>query len=675
MNSLLALALRITTDPKQALRGLVAIDKAVDKSTKERTKRGVQAEQAVQKAVAGTGSVLGKLQAQATKLADAREVLGVRAERSIQREIRQTEAAYNRLARSGVLSAREQTRAYDAMKAKVKELRTEMEGMSRLQRMMAGGLGQTGRGMAAVGAGVATGAYMLAQPVKRVMDYDRALAMSSNTIFSDQGVAGRVAGMKEIDAAVIRAVRAGGGSRDDALQSIANLAGSGVYGSGQAGRQAVYALQAQLQKYATATGSDVGQLASTAMKANQVFGIKDAGYALDMGIVGGASGGMELRDQARWLPEQMASASKLGMKGEADYAKLIALNQAAFITAGSADGAGNNVRNMLDKMSSVDVEGNFKKLGINLTQRRLDDRAKGIDAIDSFLNVVDEVASKDKRYVALKGQLGKTSDKAEQAALLESMLKVIEGSQIGKIVQDAQASNALVAGLGNRATINSVYSGAIQGRGAGAVNFGVMATTASHQLERAATEKAIAEREAFGGLNKVVGDTAGKLADYAQQYPALTATLVGTTHVFTALAASAGAAGLAGALTGASGSANKFSSGMAGALGKLGALAAAGTAGYAAGSWINDKINNGISSATDGSESSLGGWLYSKVHAKELEELNKPIALPGRRAQQVDVGGDFRHTLDVRNGTVETSFMPTDSAAYNGRIAVGMGGR
>ena len=42
----------------------------------------------------------------------------------------------------------------------------------------------------------------MAQPMKKQMDYDRRLAMVSNTAFSDRDVAGRIAGKKELHEAV-----------------------------------------------------------------------------------------------------------------------------------------------------------------------------------------------------------------------------------------------------------------------------------------------------------------------------------------------------------------------------------------------------------------------------------------------------------------------------------------
>ena len=69
------------------------------------------------------------------KLADSREILGIRSEKAIQNEIRQTEAAYKRLVASGQAGARELARAQDAMRGKVQALRQEMEGDRKSTRL------------------------------------------------------------------------------------------------------------------------------------------------------------------------------------------------------------------------------------------------------------------------------------------------------------------------------------------------------------------------------------------------------------------------------------------------------------------------------------------------------------------------------------------------------------
>ncbi|SQA96734.1 Uncharacterised protein [Cedecea neteri] len=70
---------------------------------------------------------------------EARAVLGIRSEQDIRREIAQTEAAYNRLERSGVMSAMEQQRAYAQMTSTVGKLRRELGETERTQSRLASG--------------------------------------------------------------------------------------------------------------------------------------------------------------------------------------------------------------------------------------------------------------------------------------------------------------------------------------------------------------------------------------------------------------------------------------------------------------------------------------------------------------------------------------------------------
>ena len=131
-------------------------------------------------------------------MTSARETLGVRSEHKIQQEINHTIAAYNRLKRSGTATSRELARAADATRSKIAGLNAEMGKTSWGQR-----LGNVGTAMASVGAGMAAGAMVMAQPMKKQMDYDRRLAMVSNTAFSDRDVAGRIAGKKELHLSLI----------------------------------------------------------------------------------------------------------------------------------------------------------------------------------------------------------------------------------------------------------------------------------------------------------------------------------------------------------------------------------------------------------------------------------------------------------------------------------------
>ncbi|MGL5344853.1 MAG: hypothetical protein ACRC9O_09660 [Plesiomonas sp.] len=123
---------------------------------------------------------------EARRMAKARESLGIQSEQSIQREIAQTIASYNRLNRASVMSAREQSRAYSQMRQKVAELRQEMNGVSKLQR--AEGLMTKS---AAVAGGIAAAGAAFVNPIRNRMNYDERLTEMANTAFSDEDAQGR----------------------------------------------------------------------------------------------------------------------------------------------------------------------------------------------------------------------------------------------------------------------------------------------------------------------------------------------------------------------------------------------------------------------------------------------------------------------------------------------------
>ncbi|EKC3541132.1 phage tail tape measure protein, partial [Salmonella enterica] len=108
--------------------------------------------------------------------ARAREALSIRSEQAIQREIARTIAAYNRLSRSGTLTAREQSRAYTAMKNQVAALNGEMGNLTRLERVRMAG-GQTG----AISGGIVAAAMPFVAPVRNQMAYEHSQANLANT--------------------------------------------------------------------------------------------------------------------------------------------------------------------------------------------------------------------------------------------------------------------------------------------------------------------------------------------------------------------------------------------------------------------------------------------------------------------------------------------------------------
>lgn len=473
-------------------------------------------------------------------MASARETLGVRSEHKIQQEINHTIAAYNRLKRSGTATSRELARAADATRSKIAGLNAEMGKTSLGQR-----LGNVGTAMASVGAGMAAGAMVMAQPMKKQMDYDRRLAMVSNTAFSDRDVAGRIAGKEKLHEAVKSAVENGGGTKEDALAALDKLLASGTVKA-----ETAMKLLPTLQKGAVATGASTEDLSAIAISAMQQFGIREdqIGAVLDKAVAAGQAGNFELSDMARWLPQQMAAAKSAGLSGMNGFEALLVANQQARVTAGTSDEAGNNLVNLLAKITSKETADRFRKLeikgkdgkthGIDFIKSMENEKKQGKNSIEAFSSIMDMVVGEDDRYKSLKEKL-KTAKKEEQQTLLNQMADLVEGTAIGQVISDRQALMALL-GIRNNVQLGKEVKAEV-GSAEGAVDksHAVIQDTNSAKLENAKNSFEFAQMEGVKGFNDALGDAAVKLTEYAKAYPDLTNTVVRAGTVITALSAAA----------------------------------------------------------------------------------------------------------------------------------------
>jgi len=545
------------------------------------------------------------------RLASARESLGVRSERSIQREIQVTEAAYNRLARSGTMSWREQALAADKMRQKVAELRNEMGRLTAAQKLQAG----LKFGGAAI-AGAAGAAYALKGPTSGAISYDERLANMANTAFAERDFKGRRQGMSELEAAINKAVgKGGGGTREEAAEALDTLIASGAFEADDA-----KTMLPQLMRFQTATGASANQLAQIGIRAMQTFKIKpdELPNVLNMALAAGQAGGFELRDMAKWLPQQMASATMSGMSGRSGFAKLAALNQAAVITAGTKDEAGNNVVNLLSKINSSDTANDAKKLGINLPKYLQERRAKGIDSVDAFGELVSQTVNKRDDYKALQKKLAAAKGDDQKKEALEGMATIAQGAGIGKLIQDRQALMALLGMMNNadymKKVLETVRQNDVSENGAGDKNYELMASTPAFQLRMAQQQKDIGQKAVLDGLTPAIGRAAEAFGDLANKHPLLVGSLTLATGALGALAGAAGLAsiamgGKAGPVGGAIGRAATWAAGSGLARGALRGVGIAGAAGLgaAAGDWALGKTFGEESAITRYGSSGLNG--------------------------------------------------------------------
>ncbi|WP_246019978.1 phage tail tape measure protein [Limnobaculum zhutongyuii] len=343
---------------KQLSTAIKGTTKAVTDAEKAAAKAGNVQKKTAEQSVRSTRTAAEEFR----RAAKARENLGIRSEQTIQREIAQTIASYNRLAKSGVMSAREQERAYGSMKQRVRELKSEMQGVGRAAQRM-GNLKRWGGNAMSLAGGLAAGAAVIAKPISNQMTYERSLSYMTNTAFSNEDMAGRVAGRKKLAASIRAAVTAGGGTKEDAADAMNTMLASGAVGYDTANKWLP-----DIMKNATGSKASANDLATLAVKAKQSFGLSDEEIptAINMAIAAGKAGNFELKDMAKHLAPQMAAARATGMSGIDDFGKILALNEMSGITAGSSDEAGLMLLTCWLKLTAPTLPVRLKKLRLTV---------------------------------------------------------------------------------------------------------------------------------------------------------------------------------------------------------------------------------------------------------------------------------------------------------------------
>lgn len=392
-------------------------------------------------------------------------------------------------------------------------------------------------------AGGVTGAFFASKALlDKPMDYSMRLAHMSNTAFRERDLQGRQAGKAELDATIVKAVRFGGGTRDQGAATLDALIASGAVPIETAKK-----MLPSLMKASSASGTDSSAIANIAIKAMQTFKITEAQLpeVLDIAMKAGQAGGFELRDMAKWLPQMMAAGKLSGLQGVEGFRRIVSGAQASAITSGSKDEAGNNVVNLLAKINSQDTQKDFKKEGYDLTGKLMAAREKGVNSIDAFVSFVDEIAAKDPQYVALRKKLAAATTMDEKTETTEALASLLEGSAVGKVIQDRQALMYLLAEMNNRDYIKDVMGKTRSPGSAIDSAQALISGESSYKAEQIANNRDIAMSQAYGAGSPLKALMDG--ANWAsEKFPLLTAAVVGTTAALGVFATALIAFGLAG---------------------------------------------------------------------------------------------------------------------------------
>ena len=583
------------------------------------------------------------------------EIAGVRAEREIRREIAQTQAAYNRPARSGRASHNDLARAATATRNRIRELNDEL-------RQGAGGwrsrMGAIGRGAATVAAGSAA-AYAAVRPeVERYKALDMRLreviwAAHGETRGADTAWL-QAQGMAQTKALALALVQQNGGSSDLALDTLSGmLANSMSWADVQKNAAATHAMARAAGENGQYDGAAAAKLAKT-FADNGL----DVARASQMAAQSGMQGTFEIANMVRDLPSLLPDAKAAGFSGEAGLAYLLSALQSASNKAGTPDEAANNVKNVLQKTLSADTTKRMDKLlktsGSKADWQKmvLDGQKQGKNAVQVLADFAQTLLSKDKGFQAVKARADKGDELAQQ------QMATMQAFMVSKLMPDMQARAGLNAML-DAEQMRQYFDGLMGNKTdviGGKNQFMALGEAAKQEKAQAEKELSLQSSQFFATVAE--GET--KLAQLTAQFPVATEALKALAAAASAAALAQGAMAMLGRGGGAGGAMGRMGGWLRGAAASVGgwfaargaqASVAATRAGQAiggvvrgAGSWLGN-AGKGLAGAVAGNPPARGkggaaGLLLhsGSLNAGESELLARAQAQRGKQPNVIRFG-------------------------------------
>lgn len=402
----------------------------------------------------------------------------------------------------------------------IASMRDNMQGVQRTIRDATGQMQGLSRGAATAIRGAAalgTAGYVAKAALQKPVNLETKSLEAANTIYNELPSDERVKKAKELRASAFENARKYGGSVESAMDMQTRLAAGGLDDA------TIAKLTPAALKTVVASGAETKDVATLLVKGikNNMFTAAQAELAMDEAVMGGKKGSFEFASMAKYLPD--AAALGTGMKSHKGYQMHIANLQAVETVSANEDAAGNNYKNLLQKLNAKEVRENFKKKGkIDLTKIELDAAAKGIDPITAMVGAIDGIMGKNKNYQKLKKKLEAAKNNDERREITEQMLDIFQGSKLAQLIPDMQALTALVGILSQKGYRDDVLQSIQNAQGTVESDHSVIASGTEFKEQQLATEKDYAASKTHDTVKPWLDKGLDTVTDFARENPAAT---------------------------------------------------------------------------------------------------------------------------------------------------------
>ena len=477
-------------------------------------------------------------------------------------------------------------------------LRQNLQQAGQAQRNNAattGSGGGWGAKAAAVGGAVIGAASVLQEPIQRTVNYDRDLHYASQKLSNKSEDWKLIKGW--MNSTVVDDAKKGGVNRDQSFLAMDALIATGAYNDDSLEKMKGNLAKAHFEaaKSALASGGDILDFANVGTAAKR-RGL-DESKAQAMVIKADDLGAMSAKDLAKVLPAQLGALPADKVNGERQFAQLVALNEVAMNTAGDANEAANNVKNLLTKMYSDDTNKRLMKdYKINLPKLYAKGKDTGKTDFDVLNRVVDSILAKDQNAKSLVAKIKSAGDDKDKLNILKTQQGIFEQSGLAAILPDMQSLMALVAanryGDNWEKMTNVAMTEGVQTRD---LKYQYnQKELASFGLNAVDVVRKDGEFQTLQSTVQQLGEMGTKVSELTDQYPPLTKAMGTAELALKALAVAGAGAAIGGFLGGGgAGTAATGAGGAAAAAGgsyavTAGQVVLSGALGYAIGTEIRD---------------------------------------------------------------------------------------